>query len=273
MNSKIIRAISLDNLHNRSFGPNRFDLVISGGGFYGFFVVGIDLVLKKLEKLQDIRIQRFAGSSVGAICSIMMCCKIDSLKILDLYERLHGRMDFFFLLREELLKLLPENAYILCSDRVFIHATEIGYFGLRHAVFSQYTSNEDLIDAAMASSNCPLIINPKVFYTYKGKWYIDGCFTRALPYFSPSAGSNQLLIKLYNISYHLPYICRPLDPSIEGLVVKGAIEAEKFLNGRDNITTLEWYGSSKTEKKNGRIYFFGSIIILILCIKYRQSQR
>lgn len=269
MNSKIIRAISLDNLQNRSFGPNRFDLVISGGGFYGFFVIGIDLVLKKLEKLHNIRIQRFAGSSVGAICSILMCCNIESLKILDLYERLHGRTDFFFLLREELLKLLPENAYFLCSGRVFIHATEIGYFGFRHAVFSQYTSNEDLIDAAMASSNCPFIINPKIFYVYKNRWYIDGCFTRALPYFS--SNSHQLLIKLYNISYHLPYIYRPLDPSIEGLVVKGAIEAEKFFNGQQSITTLEWYGCCPPKKKRMGVYIFGSIIIFILCIKFRQK--
>lgn len=268
MNHKIIRAISLDNIYNESFGPVEFDLIISGGGFYGFFVIGIDIILKKLEKLKKIRINRFSGSSVGAICSILMCCDIDSLKVLNLYDRLNGRNDFFFILKQELLKILPDDAYKTCSDRVFIHATEIGFFKFKHTVFSKYTSNLDLIDACMASSNCPFIISPKLFYNYRNKWYIDGCLSRFLPYFK-NENANQLLIKLYRINYFLPYVYKPLDPSIEGLVVKGAIETEKFLNGRKDIKTMEWFNDKVKRRSYPKFFIFGSIIF-ILFIKYKR---
>jgi len=236
MREKILRALSTDCLARP---PREFDLVISCGGFFGFYVVGLDRVLKKMERQGEARVRRYAGASVGAICSVLMCCGVSNMELVEMYERLQGRRDYFVRLRDELLRLLPPDAYIRCTDRVFIHAARISWLGLRGESFSRFRDNQDLVDACMASANCPFFISPFLVYRYRGRWYLDGCFTRWLPMFHDSC--HQLLVRLERVCYSWTAFFRPDDESIEGLVVKGAIEAEKFLHRDQRVRALEWY--------------------------------
>jgi predicted acylesterase/phospholipase RssA len=259
MQSNILRALSLDNLHCMNPIPREFNLVISGGGFYGFYVIGIDKIIKKMRHHS---IRCYSGSSVGAICSVLMCCDMKGDDIIALYERLHKKKNYFILLREELLRLLPSDAYIRCSDRVFVHATCVSWRGFRHVVFHNFTSNRDLVDACMASSNFPFLVSPHLFYSYKGQSYIDGCFTRTLPVFR-SESIPQLLVKLYRVNYGLLSMFYPSDESVEGLVVKGAIESYKFLHQGIPVSTLEWYDRQYRKRKN-RVRFF--LLVVIPCL-------
>lgn len=250
MRSKIIKAISVECLPGHSpVLPPEFDLVISCGGFFGFYVIGIDRVLKKLEKNGYCKVRRYAGSSVGAICCVLMCCGVPTTNLVEMYERLYRRPDYFLLLRKELLAVLPPDAYLRCSSRVFIHTTRVGFW-LRPVVFSSYTDNADLVDACLASSNFPFLISPLPVFSYHNEWYIDGCFTRSLPVFDDS--SRQLLVKLYRINYPCIASLFPNDDSIEGLIVKGAVEAEKFLCRSIKIPVFDWFrrGKDDNQKKN-----------------------
>jgi hypothetical protein len=127
----------------------------------------------------------------------------------------------------------------------------------QHVVISTYNNNIDLVDAMMASSNMPYFISPYLLYRFRGEYYIDGCFSKTLPIFQDHL-HHQLLIKLYNIYYYRPYIYTPNDPSIEGLIVKGAIETDKFFSGKQiqNIKTLSWYTSNKCIRSKKTIFYY-----------------
>lgn len=266
---RIIRALSIEHLDSCSYNeiPCEFDLVISSGGFFGFYMVGVDKMIKRLEKQEIISIRRYSGSSVGAIASVLMCCGISTLSVVEMYERLYNQKNFFIHLRRELLQLLPPDAYERCSDRVFIHTTRLTPFGISSKVYSMFQNNEDLIDACMASSNFPFFISPFIFYRYRGGFYLDGWFTRSIPTFSDS--KHQLIINLNNIQYSWRSYFLPSDESIEGLIVKGAIEVEKFLSREHPIRAIRWHTSSITS----RAYYISLVLLscsclpLIVCLK------
>jgi hypothetical protein len=51
---------------------------------------------------------------------------------------------------------IPEDAYIQCSGRLFISITTFDLVrGFENMIVSQYTSNEDLIEACKASGTIP----------------------------------------------------------------------------------------------------------------------
>ena len=49
----------------------------------------------------------------------------------------------------EVAKLLPHNAWEICTDRLFISVTEITPWGLRERVISKFSSNEDLFQVSL----------------------------------------------------------------------------------------------------------------------------
>jgi len=273
MQNQILRCLSIDELlHQKYVFPKEIDIVVSAGGFYGFFVIGTDKIIKRLEKEGKLSVKRYAGSSVGSICALLMASGVSGNQIIQIYNNLNYKRNFFKYLKKEILQLLPPNAYIKCSGKVFIACTEITWYGFKKTIISEFKSNEDLADAAMASSNMPFLISPFLFYKYRGKYFIDGCFSAPLPIFEDFI-HRQLLIKLYKIKYYTPYSYCPIDPSIEGLVVKGAIETDKFLSNSDpTIKTLCWFNEQKYKNRYRRYLLrtLGITGIVLFLLKSRR---
>lgn len=261
--TRILKAISCSSLVY--YHPSEIDVIISVGGFYGFYVIGVSKILKKLEKENKIIIKRYSGSSVGSICSVLLACNVDPELIINLYEKLlHNNYTkksscYFDILREELLSIIPDNAYQICTNKVYITATQVTIYGLKHIVFSKYYSNEDLIDACMASSNMPLFISPYILYKYRNCYFLDGYFSSVLPILNNN--SNQLLIKLYRINYYPYYVYLPSDNSIEGLIVKGAIETDKFFKNAYHGRVLSWYNTNINKSRKIKKLVLSSFII------------
>ena len=53
--------------------------------------------------------------------------------------------------------LLPEDAYLQCTGRLFISITVVSLTGFKNRLVSEFTSNQDLFEACLASSTIPFV--------------------------------------------------------------------------------------------------------------------
>lgn len=259
LTKSILTNISSSDL---SFHKNydEIDIVIGGGGFNGFYVLGFNKIIKKLENKGHLKVARYAGTSVGAICSVLIVCQISDDAILQLYEKIKNVKEYFINLKTHLQNILPENAYILCSNKVFISLTTFPF--LQNHIVSVYNSNDELIDACMASSCMPLLITNRLYYRFKDKYYLDGFLSRNLIHFNDNA-REQIIIQPHKIEYHFFNKFLPLDSSIAGLIVKGAIDAENFFTKDDfELPYMMWF---RNTKKRIRPFFVFTSFFLLAC--------
>ena len=100
--------------------------------------------------------------------------------------------------------------------------------------------------ACVASSCVPLITQRGLGTRYQDRKCFDGLFSgESIPTFSDDARP-QLVFDLRKIPYSRAAMVRAVDPSIEGLVVSGALQTARFLDGRrgdPEFEVLSWQGS------------------------------
>ena len=75
MNQDIIKY--LDNIDYDDFEIkyNNFDVILSGGGFKGYYHLGLCKILKHFEKNNKIKIRHIIGTSTGAISAVVFAAK------------------------------------------------------------------------------------------------------------------------------------------------------------------------------------------------------
>lgn len=159
---------SIDSMFDYSgLIPRYFDVVVQGGGPNAVYLLGLYDTFKKLENTGDIRVSRYVASGVAAILCVLLCCHVEKQTMVDFC---HHMFDDITNNRwkKELLGILPQDAYIVCSDRVLIY-TSIPvcswlYFYRRFRVFSVYRSNRDLAEAC-----CLSFQKPSRVHSYSGK--------------------------------------------------------------------------------------------------------
>lgn len=243
----------IDLLHMDPQLPPKMDLIISGGGFLGYYLVGMDRVLKKLQRQRSFIIERYAGTSVGSLAAVAMVCDVGD-SMISLYDQIQGDPHYFQRIRQYFLSILPKDAYERCSYRVFISISVLewtyGFPLLKNMVVSEFENNEDLVDACMASSNVPFFVSSFPFYHFRGKCCLDGCFTRNTPLFP--IGDVQLIVRLHRIPYSWKAAFTPFYNMALPLIIKGAVETELFFlqhvkESMDGV--LSWYVPG-TRKKN-----------------------
>lgn len=204
---------SLRDLECKSEPAAEIDIVISGGGLKGYFMTGCShILLHELEK-QNVQIARIAGASAGAWCGLFMLTGFSTENWLETYylckERpgmtMHEAYDDIW---PWLSTQLPENAWQICSGRLFISVTEVTPFGFKNHMISEYTSNRDIIDACLASSTVPYISLPTMLRSYRNMWVVDGGVTNNTPIF-PDKLRRQLVFRLSDIFYPSRYLINP----------------------------------------------------------------
>lgn len=211
------------------------DVVVSGGGLRGYYVVGADMMLRELCALRGNKIVRFAGASAGSWCAMFMCVGLHTLdwietfyesqlaerehpKLLDCYDKFMDSM---------MLKILPDDAYLKCTDRLFISVTVLSSLGPVNTLISKFNSNEDLIQACVASSTIPFLSTSGFSRFFRGQRVFDGGFTNNIPCFGDFV-RRQLVFDLGKVAYPFSMSLSPSDPCIESLVFRGALEMRRF---------------------------------------------
>jgi hypothetical protein len=248
---------SVDLLRMTENVPPEMDLVMSGGGFLGYYLVGVDRVLRKLQQEGKLlKVVRYAGTSVGALASVAMVCNLGD-HMIALYDNLQGTPDFFPKIRDYFISILPPDAYEQCTGRVHIVISRLEFLGgflphLKPMVVSSFENNHDLVEACMASCSVPYFVSSHLFYPYRGFLCMDGFFTKNVHIFEDSTRP-QLVVRLHHIPYSWKSVLRPQENVVLPLIIQGAMETELFFHQSDaRVGALEWHSFSSKKVKAGR---------------------
>jgi hypothetical protein len=247
------------------------DLVISGGGLKGFFMCGAAHVLRKELAKRNIEINRIAGTSAGAWAGLFIMCGFSTHNWVESYYVLSDRPnetihDVFTLMLPWLKKVLPENAYLLCSGRLFISITVITRYGLVNRLVSEFTSNDDLLQCCLASSTLPYLTESGGCRVFRGDYVVDGGLTNNIPVFVDGR-RRQLVFRLFNVEYPWRLLVNAQDTCIDALIVRGAMLMARFLEGyeSDSIVWLDKkQGKNDIIKKPGYWFRVGVIAPMTL---------
>jgi hypothetical protein len=204
---------SLSTIRDPTEPPVEIDIVISGGGLKGYFMAGCSHILLSELAKQNVKIARIAGASAGAWCGLFMLCNLGTEMWVETYYKCRERPGMT--MHEAYTELwpwmqnhMPENAWEICNGRLFVSVTEVTLFGLKNHMISEYTSNQDVFEACMASSTVPYISLPHMMRRYKDMWVVDGGATNNTPVF-PDHIRRQLVFRLGDVLYPLRFWINP----------------------------------------------------------------
>lgn len=219
------------------------NLVISGGGVKLFYFLGIYSMLHTLQNNKIIKIKSYSGISSGSVFITLMACKINIPFILKKYKKYISlfqqrnklKITKFKLLENFLYEILPEDAHIICSNKVYITTTQVS-LPFKKITFNQYNSKKDLIEKLLTSTSFPFLVNENIYHSYDNKKYIDGCFSTNTP-----------LIFKENTLIFRPFLTGRINLfSLEKLndiknIKKGFNDMKKVLIGLNDIPAIRWY--------------------------------
>lgn len=152
------------------------NLILEGGIFNGSYLIGALYFLKELEKRKYIKIQKYSGCSIGAMCALLYL--IDELNLaeelysesLEKFKECHN-LQFINNLLEKILTKMPENTYQKMKSKLYICYYDIEIN--KKVVETNFNDNAHLIECIRRSSFIPFLINGEIVHQNQ---YVDGVF-------------------------------------------------------------------------------------------------
>ena len=241
----------LNNINNYNIKYYEFDIVISGGGFAGFYYAGTFEIIKYLKMANKIKINKIYATSAGVLAGIFYLCNINAIDWMNTYNyaKENNNNNYHEILIKTLIKYIPDNAHILCNGTLNIITSKRTMFGFKKVIFNNFNSLEELILIVSASINVQFLLSKNYMGIKIGNdYYYDGVFTSNTPLLYDSAYP-QLLMKTHKIEYPLKNAFNLNDECIELLIFRGYIETEKFLNGENKKLPFSWINKNLKKKK------------------------
>ena len=271
MNQDIIKYLDNIDFDDFEIKYNYFDVILAGGGFKGYYHLGLYKILKHLEKKNKIKIRYIVGTSTGAISAIIYVCNLDFNRWVDTFYKIKENMhksDLHKTVIEIMKDELPENAYQLCTNRIKITTSKLTMFGFVEEIFDKFDSNDHLLQVLSASIKIPYLTSKSIFgEKINSYYYYDGFFTRIAPIIFNS-DLPQLFVKTYATNYSNSLSLKPVDSHIELLSLRGAYESKKFFKYEKKNKILKWI----EPKYKRKISFYKKYIhIIVPCIFYFSS--
>jgi hypothetical protein len=93
---------------------------------------------------------------------------------------------------------LPTDAHQICTDRLHITVSRLGFYGFYEDRVSTYASNEELIDAIIGTIHIPGFF--RSIPIVGGRYAFDGCYSNLMP----RTSAKTMLVKLFGRA-HIDY--------------------------------------------------------------------
>jgi hypothetical protein len=156
-------------------------MVITPGGLYGYYMLGVTRYIKKNYDLNE---YVFSGSSAGAWCALFLCLKDKkhvTMLLFQLVQSMQEEMgsrtmyDFLFAMKQKVLELTTTADYHL--DRLHIGVLNYENYELKTTIYCDFVSLEDAVNCCISSSNIPFLTG-EFSHTYQGSMALDGVFAK-----------------------------------------------------------------------------------------------
>lgn len=249
----------IDNLiqkNNTTNLPEQIDLIISGGAFNGMYAIGIAMYLKKLEKLNRLKVNRISGASVGSVIGFAYL-----LDKLNLFNDLSNEIIYLFKTRCNLydfrkkmfsiLDMMDEKDYLKLNKKLYI--TYFDTVNKKQKVIKTYKNNKHVIDTIIKSCYIPFLMNDKI--SYKGK--IDGGYPYIFKndFFKRNQCSiinhidkdmiikknkKTLYINLLSFKYINKVFCLKNEYNSHLRILTGIIDINKFISSNTNTSLCSY---------------------------------
>ena len=95
---------------------------------------------------------------------------------------------------------IPEDAFIICTNRLFVSMTVLTRYGPVNRIVSEFSSNDDLLEACLASSTLPYLTERRGCRMFRGEYVVDGGLTNNIPVFTDGV-RRQLVFRLFDVEY------------------------------------------------------------------------
>ena len=148
---------------------HRIALDLPAAGMKGVFYWGVYAGLPS-----NFVVDRVYGRSSGAMLGACILCGVEGAMIWALYARVqhlnktHPIVDSWC---TALTEILPHNAHVLCSKRLFVTVMVLGMFPV---TTSYFRDKHHLIETLRASGSVPMITTRKVCFTSWNLPVLDG---------------------------------------------------------------------------------------------------
>ncbi len=215
-----------------NFPSDEFDIVFSGGGLKGYYNFGAAEIIKKLMANKQIKIRNYIGVSVGAYVAVFLLMGISIHSIRSVYEFARSnkkKHDLNKIILKACDKLLPDDAHTICNGKVKIVVSQLTVKGMVPVIIDHFNSKEHLMKVLHATSFIPFFTSNNMSgIEIDGKTYYDGAFTNNLP-INLTNDIPKLVFLTSKVEYSPNYMFKILDRCPELLILRGAIEMEKFI--------------------------------------------
>lgn len=234
---KFLEVIDKIDVSDIKFPTKEFDIIFSGGGFKGYYNFGACEILKKMIQNEQINIRYYTCVSVGAYAAIFLLLGISIHTVRNVYEFARcnaNKHDINKIMLKACDKLLPPNAHEICNGKIKILVSKLTFKGMVPVIIDHFESREFLIKVLHATSFVPFLTTKEYNGVSIGddKFY-DGAFVDNFP-INKKNDIPQLIFITSSVEYSDIYSFKIVDTCPELLILRGAIEMEKFIRHINN---------------------------------------
>jgi hypothetical protein len=242
------------SLHNIKPNYSYIDINISSGGNAGFIGFGVIDVLKHVQKMHNIVIDRISGISFGSIIGFFYLIEMPTSIVINIYMQMFEifknndnitQIESFYSLWMHYLKdIIDPNAYKKCNNKLYILYGVLKHSGLEYKLKSNYKSNNDVFLTCMASSSIPFITLNGSCLKIDDDYTIDVGLIKNIYSFG-----NKTEMNINFSEYHcLPsQLVMPTNEKIEDYIFEGVKEAIKFFEtGKSSLIYIEEFKNEES---------------------------